>query len=138
MERTSVSFAFPLFCLGLASDGSGRGRPMTGGAVWLVPFRLFTLSHKTLTQASRFTGLPLHFLVVGFVAAPFFAAYHPRDSRLWSPYPSNRNSSPPGMDDDVQQYERHALPTYDRDRLCVSFRLLSPTDVPATQGAISL
>ena len=42
------------------------------------------------------------------------------------------------MDDDIQQYERHALTTYDRDRLCVSFRLLSPMDVPATRGAISL
>ena len=37
------------------------------------------------------------------------------------------------MDDDVQQYERHALPAYNRDRLCVSFRLLSPLNVQVTR-----
>jgi hypothetical protein len=60
---------------------------MTGGAVGLVPSRLFTLSHKTLTQASRFTGLPLHFLVVGFIATPFFAAYHPGIPGFGHPIP---------------------------------------------------
>ena len=44
------------------------------------------------------------------------------------------------MEDDVQQLERHALPAYDRDRLCVSFCLLSSLDVPVIplyEGAVA-
>lgn len=74
------------------------------------------------------TGLPLHFLVVGFVATPFSAA----DSSSRSLHPFNRNLSPSEMDDNVQQYEPHASPACSRDRLCVSLRLLSPLNLPTT------
>lgn len=108
---------------------------MTVGAVRLVrsrPLLLFTsfpikLSH----QPSQSTGLPLHFLVVGFVATPFSAA----NSTPRSPYPPNRNLSSPVMDEEAQQYERHALPACNRDRLCVNFRLLSPLNLPASREA---
>ncbi|KAF9784654.1 velvet factor-domain-containing protein [Thelephora terrestris] len=62
-------------------------------------------------------GLPLHFLVVGYIAKPFlFAANHPRNPRLRSPCPYCK-PPPPSMDDDVQQFEGRALPRVNRDRL---------------------
>ena len=109
-----------------ANDGR---RHFVGPSSPLSAFYSFPI--KLPHERTQSTGLPLHFLVVGFVATPFSAA----NSSQRSPHPFNRNLSPPEMDDSVQQYEPHALPACNRDRLCVSFRLLSPLNLPTTREA---
>ena len=119
-----------IFVFSCVSDGSDRGRPMRAGAVLLDRsrlFLLFTLPHKTLSRASQFTGLPLHFLVLGFVAAPFSTSKPPRNPRSRSLNLSNGLR----MDDDLQRYASGN----NRDRLCVNSRLLSPLNLPATREA---